>query len=455
MPPLPPVDTPLTDTLVGGLPVIDPAPVTRPGAGTPPLPPVDTPLTDTLVGGLPVIDPPPAEVTLPGAALAAVAAEAVTDTLAGPSAAVTDPPPIPATGTPLANTPLANTPLADRPAGKPLVGEPRRTAGPLEILVWLILAGGGLAALAAGGVPAGPDWLPAAGSVAIATAYTWLLAARSGGRPVVFSFLALVVGVCTLVLDNDELRTGAAVLLAVISAVLGVIITVPAVRFFAAVREACLAIIIAGIGALAVLGLEPRVDVARFEYVVLGLALVGAFGLVYRLGAGLHGLGTRGFVIAAFGSVVMIVTLLYAETLRRYGTPDVVTTMHEVVRWSREHLGAFPRPVQAVLGVPALVWGTHMRARRRQGWWVCAFGVAGTTAVSDALVNSALSVREYTLSVVYGLVAGLIIGFIIVRIDLALTRISGGDRAVGRTGRRAEEAEHAIRPEPKRTAPLL
>src|SRR3954452_12070226 len=41
--------------------------------------------------------------------------------------------------------------------------------------------------------------------------------------------------------------------------------------------------------------------------------------------------------------------------------------------WSRNHLGAFPRPIEAVLGVPALAWGCHMRARRRQGWWLCAF----------------------------------------------------------------------------------
>ena len=33
-----------------------------------------------------------------------------------------------------------------------------------------------------------------------------------------------------------------------------------------------------------------------------------------------------------------------------------------------------PAADQALVGVPALVWGCHMRARRRQGWWVCAFG---------------------------------------------------------------------------------
>ena len=39
------------------------------------------------------------------------------------------------------------------------------------------------------------------------------------------------------------------------------------------------------------------------------------------------------------------------------------------------------------LGVPALVWGTHMRARRRQGWWVCAFGVGATAPIAQLLVD--------------------------------------------------------------------
>jgi hypothetical protein len=291
--------------------------------------------------------------------------------------------------------------------------------------------------------------------VAIATAYTWVLAARTGGRPGVFSALTLAVGVLTLVLDRDDLRTGAAVVTAAISAVLGVVITVPAVRFLDAVRETCLAVTVAGIGAVAVLGFEPQVDVTRFEYAVLVLALVCAFTLVYRLGAGLHGLGGRGLFIVLVGAVVLVVTLLYAEMLRRYGTHNLVTTLLDGVHWSRDHLGAFPRPIEAVLGVPALVWGTHMRARRRQGWWVCAFGVAGTAAVSDALVNPAISVVECVLSVLYGLLVGLAIGYVVVRIDLALTGAGAGRRAVGRRGRRAEEAEHAIRPEPKRTDALL
>ena len=87
-------------------------------------------------------------------------------------------------------------------------------------------------------------------------------------------------------------------------------------------------------------------------------------------------------------------TLLYAELLRRYGTPELVDRLLDGVRWSRDNLGAFPRPIEAVLGVPALAWGCHMRARRRQGWWVCAFGVAATAPVANALVNPAISLLE-------------------------------------------------------------
>lgn len=322
-----------------------------------------------------------------------------------------------------------------------------------EIVAWTLVVLAGLAALGAGVVPWGPGWLPGAGATAIATAFTWVLAARTGGRPVVFSALAAAVGVTTLVVDTDELRTGAAVMTAAVAAVLGVVITVPAVRFVQAVREACVAVGVAAVGAVAALGFSPTLDVTRFEYAVLVLALACTFIVVYRLGAGLHGLGHRGVFVVVVGGALLVASLVYAEVLRRYGTPDLVSTLVDVVHWSRDHLGAFPRPIEAVLGVPALVWGTHMRARRRQGWWVCAFGVAGTAAVSDALVNPSISVLECALSVLYGLLVGLVIGFAVIRADLALT--GGSRRGVDRRGRRAEEAARAVRPEPKRTDALL
>lgn len=320
--------------------------------------------------------------------------------------------------------------------------------GRTPIASFLALVTLGVAALVCGIVPVGPDWVPGIGSVLIASTYAWALAARTGGRPVVFGTLALAVGVVTLVLDDDSLRTGAAVMTCVVSAVLGVIATVPAVRFVHAVRECLIAILIAGVGALATVGFEPVITVVRFEYATFGLALIGALGVVYRLGAGLHGLGRRGLVIVFVGMVVLAITLLYAELLRRYGTAGLVESLLDLVRWSRTHLGAFPRPIETILGIPALAWGCHMRARRRQGWWVCAFGVAATSAVANSLVNPTIMLRESVLSVVYGLVVGLLIALVVIRIDLAVS----GSR--GSRSRRAEEAA-AVRPEPARTSALL
>jgi hypothetical protein len=313
-----------------------------------------------------------------------------------------------------------------------------------------------LAGLAAIGVatadltPPGYDelYVSRAGSVAIAAAYSWALAARTGGRPIVFGGLALLVGVGVIALDRDLLTTGAAVMTCVVSAVFAVMITVPAVRTLQAAREAVIAVLVAAVGAVATVGFEPVISLARFEYTTLGLSLAGALVMVYRLGAGLHGLGTRGILTVIIGSVLLAVTLAYAELLRRYGTPGLVEWLFDGVRWTRDEFGAFPRPIEAVLGIPALVWGCHMRARRRQGWWVCAFGVAATAPVASSALNITVTRTETSLAVLYALIVGLVVGAVLIRVDVALTAPRG------KRGRRAEEAT-AVRPEPKRTSPLF
>ncbi len=95
----------------------------------------------------------------------------------------------------------------------------------------------------------------------------------------------------------------------------------------------------------------------------------------------------------------------------------------------------------------ALVWGTHVRARRRQGWWVCAFGVAATVPIASGLVALDSSYLEAVLRAAYSLVLGLLLGYLVIRADLALT----GPK--GRRGRRAEEAG-PHRPEPRRFSEL-
>ena len=308
------------------------------------------------------------------------------------------------------------------------------------------MAAGGTGVLVAAMLGLGPPYLGELGSVAVATAFSWALAARVGGRPMVFGAVALAMGAAVVWLDRDFLTTGAAVMTGVVSAVLAVMATVPALTALHVLREVMVATAVAAVGALAVVGFEPSVSLPRFEYTTLVLSLVMALGLVHRLGTGLHGLGRRGILIVAVGGVILTLTLAYGELLRRYGTPELVEGLLEMVRWSRANLAAFPRPLEAVLGVPALAWGVHMRARRRQGWWVCSFGVAATAPIATSLVNTTVSMVESSLAVLYGIVIGLLIGFLLIRIDLLL---SGTGR------RRGSRTQAQAGPEPPRTRPLL
>jgi hypothetical protein len=328
-------------------------------------------------------------------------------------------------------------------AGRPKVNWPN-----LVLPSLIAPLAGAVAMLVLALVRVGPEWFDEAGAVLVATIYTIALAIRTGGRPIVFGALALALGVVTVTTTYDQLRAGAAVLTAVCAAVLAVMATVPAQRFKEAVREVLVAIAISAVGALAVVGFRPVVALERFDYLSLVLAFGLVFALVFRLGAGWHGLGRRGLVVVLVGSASLGLSLAYAEMLRRYGSASFIDSVFDAVRWTRSNLRAVPRPIMVLVGFPALVWGCHMRARRRQGWWVCAFGVAATVSITGGLMNPATSLLEAVLIVGYSLPLGLVLGYLVVRLDLMLTG-SRGSRA-----RREEEAS-ALRPEPGRFEALL
>lgn len=319
------------------------------------------------------------------------------------------------------------------------------------VAAWVLVVTAGLAALVAGEFDLLPEAevVSTAGAVAVSVAYVWALAVRTGGRPVVFGLLSLAVGIVVLVTDGDTVRSGAAVLTCAVSAVLAVMLTVPAVRIGRALREAVVAFVVAAVGAVAAIGFRPLVALGRFEYTTLAVALVIVVVLVYRLGAGLHGLGRRGLVVLLGGSAVLALGLAYAELLRLYGTPGFVGWLFDAADWSREHLGGYPRPMQSLLGIPMLAWGCHMRARRRQGWWACAFGVVGLVPIAHVLADPSLTLVGVALTEVYSLATGLLIAVLFIRVDLLLSGSGGGRRAL-----RAEEAT-AVRPEAGRTQPLL
>jgi hypothetical protein len=191
-----------------------------------------------------------------------------------------------------------------------------------------------------------------------------------------------------------------------------------------------------------------EVSVERTAYLAIGFSLLGALVLVYRLGAGLHGLGRRGFVMIVIGVVLLTVILAYTEALATWGSPGMIEAVDRTSATLTETLGAVPRPIEVLLGFPALAWGVSTRARRRQGWWVCAFGAPGLAVIAVSLLDPATVLVEAGLSVLYSLVLGLLVGYAIIRADLFLTG------ARGRRARRLEELA-AHRPEAGRFQPLL
>ena len=187
------------------------------------------------------------------------------------------------------------------------------------------------------------------------------------------------------------LLAAAAISTATIGAVLGVMVTKPAARVPAVARECLAALLVAAVAAFAVDAYEPAVSVERAGYLVLGLSLLGALALAYRLAAGLHGLGRRGLVMLVSGLGLLAVSLAYTEALARWGSPEVVDTFEQATRDLRDRVGAVPRPTMFLLGVPALAWGVSTRARRRQGWWGTGFGAAGLALVTSSLLDGRVS----------------------------------------------------------------
>ena len=293
-----------------------------------------------------------------------------------------------------------------------------------------------------------PSWFPRTGAVLITTTFAVALGVRTGGRPLVAGGVALVLTAVAMVTQMPVLLAGATVATAVVGVVLGVLATTPAARYPGVIRECLVATFVAVVAAFAAQAYGARLAVERTEYLVLSLGLVGALVLVHRLGAGFHGLGRRGTVGILAGLFLLAVGIAYTEALATWGSPELIRAVADGDAAARDLLGAVPRPLEVLLGFPALAWGVSTRTRRRQGWWPCAFGAAGLAGVVTSLLDPQVSVVEAGLSLAYGAALGLLLGYLVIRVDIFLS----GNRGVQE--RRAEEAA-AHRPEPSRTAPLL
>ena len=315
-------------------------------------------------------------------------------------------------------------------------------------LALLAVATGGLVAAQTSGLP---DLVRQVSAIVLTGTLACGLAVRVGGRTWWATGLAAGLATLAFVIDWGPLLAGTAIGTGVIAGILAVMATTPAANFGIAIREALVATAIGGIGAVGVQGYgvgdSVGVDATRFGYVVLAFAVLGCMALVFRLGAGWHGLGRRGYFLI-FGAVLMLaIALAYSEAFAHWGSRDLVNSMDDFRANVRSHLHAVPHPIAALLGYPALVWGVFMRARRRQGWWVCAFGVAATASATTRLVDPTVSLSATLLGAAYSLIVGLVLGYVAIRVEQALT---------GTRGRRARRTEEALahRPEPGRTQPL-
>jgi hypothetical protein len=251
------------------------------------------------------------------------------------------------------------------------------------------------------------------------------LAVRGGGTPTGPALLAAAVGVAAMVGQWPALLAGAAAATGVLAACLAVLATRPAATFLAAIGEVVLALLLATVGALGVASFSVSLEVQRFGYLVIGVALLATVVLVYRLAGGLHSLGRRGLVLAAGATVLLLVVLVYTAALTRYGSPELVLQVRSGQGWVLEHLGGVPHTVEALIGIPALVWGVSMRSRRRQGWWVCAFGATATAAVTHRLLLGDVFSLELVLAAAYTLVLGLVLGYVLIRLERLLTARPG------------------------------
>ena len=310
------------------------------------------------------------------------------------------------------------------------------------------------AVVVAGGVLARPydvavDVPVLASRVAAAVA-TWLavtvLVRRCGGRYLLVAlFAAIVLSVVVAVPERWSLA-GVAVAAAVVHGLLGMVITRPAAGL-RTVKELLVSAVVGVGGAMAVTGFDVDLRPFRFRLMVLTLVLVGGFALAWRLGHGVRSIGRRGVVVIAVGTALLILSVAYTQAIRTWGSAEVKASLEEAQRWLVQRAGAVPRPIEAVVGFPALVWGVAIRNRRRQGWWMCAFGGLGAAGVATSLVQSAVPLKQSAIATGYDVALGAVLGLVVVAIDRLLT---------GPGGRRVHSAAGDLeRPEPPRFAPLL
>lgn len=296
--------------------------------------------------------------------------------------------------------------------------------------------------------------LPVTVTRGVAAAATWIamvaLARRCGGRFVVIgSFAAVPLGL-VVAFPEPWALAGAAVLAGVAYGLLAMVLTRPAAGV-RALGELLASALIGVAGAVVVFAYDVELRPFRFRALVLSAVLLGGLLLAWRLGYGLHSLGRRGLMLIAVGVVVLFGSFAYVQAIRTWGSPGVAESLVDFKSRVGDALGAAPRPVEALVGFPAVVWGVWIRAQRRQGWWMCAFGALGAAGIATSLVQPAVSLSDSVQSSAYNVAIGAAIGVGLVMLDRWIS-VRGVSQDSSPTPRTVGKAH---RPEPSRFAPLL
>ncbi len=297
-----------------------------------------------------------------------------------------------------------------------------------------------------------------------AAAATWLgllLLARRVGVPVVvvgvYTGLALALA---MAFPAGWVLSAASVAAASTYGLLAVVITRAAHGLWC-VREALVAGFVAVAGAVVVSGFDATLQAFRFRALVLLLCLVAALALANRLSPW-RGLSRPARVAGVVAAVASLAFVGIVQGVLRVGQPvgpDLVAGARDGV----VHIWLGLRPVEAFVGIPALVWGAARRSRDARGWWLSAYGVLGTAGITTSLGHAGAAVGDSMAATGVGLAVGTLLGLGAVAVEAAVVRrrvgppASGSLEPAGRLSAAASDAGSVARPAPEesRTAPLL
>lgn len=307
-------------------------------------------------------------------------------------------------------------------------------------VLWLVGALGALSSVVAVSVP---SWTWRASAALLLVVFSVMLTHRVGGRMRIWVPLTTVVAVSAAVTQISGLLVAAAGMTAVLSAVAAVMFTRPAPTMLAALREYGISLLLAVSGTVGVAAWNAPVRVAVYGGLALAASVALGMTMMWSLGATLHGLSRQHLWILIGVAVVAVLLFVYGGIVRLYGSPGLKETLDDTIIWLRQTIGGVPRPFEVLIGFPAIIVGTSLRARYRAGWWVCVFAVLGTAVITVSLIDPGAYPSYFALSTLYSAVLGLLIGLLLRQIIMR-----------PRSARAARAVAAPSRIEPGRFSPL-